>query len=321
MLLSLPNHRYRASLMNQLQPFAVNRRSLLKVSAAAGLVSVFAAPRFACAAALPYMDRIGLQLYTVRDQMAEDQSKTLAAISAAGYRQVELMAIDAAAIETAAIARGNGLLVHSGFMDWRTIATPDAEGVMKVSETIELAERLGLRHVVFGYIGRTERDTPDKCKQIADRANEAAAKAREAGMRMCYHNHSFEFAKFPGGEQTPFDIFVERFDPQQMDFELDVFWVKIGGQDPIAWMRRLAGRITQVHLKDLQADQPVIHDEGAVPPEAFKELGNGVIDIPQVMQLAKEIGVLQCHVEQDQSPAPLDSIAQSLQYLQKKHSE
>ncbi len=261
------------------------------------------------------MNRIGLQLYTVRNQMTEDKAKTLSLVAEAGYRQVELMSIDSHAIEVARIARDNGLTVHSGFMDWKTIAMPDDKDVMNVETTIDLAERLGLRHIVFGYIGRDQRDTADKCKTIVDRCNAMAEKVREAGMRMCYHNHSFEFEKFAGGDKTAFDIFVEHFDPQKMDFELDVFWVKIGGQDPIAMMRRLAGRITQVHLKDLKANMGTINDESKVPHDAFQELGDGVIDIPEVMRLAKEIGVLQCHVEQDQSETPIESIEQSLKFL------
>ncbi|ELP31818.1 sugar phosphate isomerase/epimerase family protein [Rhodopirellula baltica] len=283
---------------------------------------------------LPYMDRIGLQLYTLRDAMKADPEGTLKAVAEAGYRQVELMNIDDEAVRLAAIARDNGLIVHSAFMDFNVIAEPEKDGVGSVETTLELAERIGLRHVVFGYIAKHQRDTADKCRAIADRANKAADQTRNAGMRMCYHNHSFEFATFNGGaaeevnpeansnedekkanKLTAFDIFVERFDPHKMEFELDVFWAKIGGRDPIEMMRRLAGRISQVHLKDLKKDTPVITDEGQVPNDAFKELGNGIIDIPAVMNLAREIGVDQCHVEQDQSPAPLDSVRESYAFL------
>ncbi|QDT01647.1 Inosose dehydratase [Rubripirellula lacrimiformis] len=269
---------------------------------------------------LPYVDRIGLQLYTVRDQMKADAEGTIQAIAKAGYRQVELMSIDDDAIKIAAIARDHGLMVHSAFMDFGGITHPDRDGVISVDRTVEIAERIGLRHVVFGYIARDERDSVEKCQTIAENANRAAEKTRAAGMRMGYHNHSFEFAKLDGGAKTAFDIFIERFDPQLMDFELDVFWVKIGGEDPIAMMKKLAGRITQVHLKDLKADVGTINDEGQVPADAFQELGDGVIDMPAIMRLAKEIGVRECHVEQDQSPAPIDSINQSIQFLNQKRS-
>lgn len=274
-------------------------------------------------APLPYLDRLGLQLYTVRDQMASAPEQTLAAIAAAGYWQVELMTIDEEAVKTAALARAAGLCVHSAFLDYNVITAPGGEGTASLEQTLDLAQRIGLRHVVFGYIAKDQRDTADKCRAIAASANAAADKTRAAGMRMCYHNHAFEFQPFPmdpaaapgTSPLTAYDIFTERFDPQQMEFELDVFWAQIAGQDPLALMRRLAGRISQVHLKDLLGGTPVIMDESAVPADAFQELGDGVIDIPAVMRLAKEIGVDQCHVEQDQSPAPLESIVQSYQYL------
>ncbi|TWT94355.1 sugar phosphate isomerase/epimerase family protein [Neorhodopirellula pilleata] len=273
-------------------------------------------------AELPYFDRIGLQLYTLRNQMADAPQATLEAVAKAGYFQVELMNIDEDAVKIASMARDAGLAIHSGFLDFNVITEPGKDGVASIEQVLDLAERIGLRHVVFGYIAKHQRDTADKCRAIADRANDAARKTREAGMRMCYHNHSFEFQKFAGDNSdqplTAFDLFVERFDPHQLEFELDVFWVKVGGHDPLAMMKRLAGRISQVHLKDMQQGTPVITDEGQVPDDAFQELGDGVINIPAVVRLAREIGVEQCHVEQDQSPAPLESIVQSYQYLQGK---
>ena len=281
---------------------------------------------------LPYVDRIGLQLYTLRNQMSDDPVGTLKAVAEAGYKQVELMDINDEAVQLASIARDNGMSVHSAFLDFNVITEPERKGVASLDSVLEIAERIGLRHVVFGYIAKHQRDTADKCRQISDRANRAADQTRAAGMRMCYHNHSFEFAPFEkAGDATgdakkhdagknakpltAFDIFMERFDPQKMEFELDVFWVKIGGHDPIAMMKRLAGRISQVHLKDLQKDTPVITDESKVPKDAFQEIGDGIIEMPAVMRLAHDIGVEQCHVEQDQSPDPLKSIRQSARHL------
>lgn len=264
---------------------------------------------------LPFVDRIGLQLYTVRNEMKQDAEATLKAIALAGYRQVELMSIDEDAVEVAAIARDHGMMVHSAFIDWKCIATPEAEGVASVDVALEYAERIGLRHVVFGYINRDSRDTGDKCKAVADRANLAARKTRESGMRMSYHNHSFEFAPLNGTDSNAFELFIERFDERYLSFELDVFWTKLGGLDPIETMNRLAGRISMVHLKDLKQGVGVIYDEGKVPVDAFQECGDGTIDMPQVMKLAAKIGVVECHVEQDQSPAPLASVGQSFRYL------
>ncbi|MEM0926782.1 MAG: sugar phosphate isomerase/epimerase family protein [Planctomycetota bacterium] len=301
----------------------LDRRGWLQHSAALSLTGWLAAPLLSLASedaadaesGLPYLDRIGLQLYTVRDQMAADPKATLKAVADAGYKQVELMNVDESAVEIAAIARENGMRVHSAFINWKSIASPEKNDGLDIPTTIEIGERIGLRHLVFGYIDKQSRKTADLCKAIADRANKAAEATRNAGMRMAYHNHSFEFGRFDGGKLNAFDIFVERFDPQLMDFELDVFWAKIGGYDPIDLMKRLAGRITMMHLKDLKPETPVIFDEGQVPKDAFQECGDGSIDMPAVMRLAKEIGALECHVEQDQSPDPIKSIGQSYQFL------
>lgn len=295
----------------------IGRRQLLRTSIATGLASVLARPLKTLAAEhpdLPYLSRLGLQLYTVRNQMAEDPEGTLKAIAQAGYSQVELMNIDAEAIKLAAIARDHGMAVHSAFMNWRAITNPDAPEGSSMEETIEIAERIGLRHVVFGYINKPSRDTADKIRKIADTSNDFGQRVREAGMRLCYHNHAFEFEPLPG-DTTAYDLFIKRFDPQAVEFELDVFWAKLGGRDPEELMLRLAGRISQVHLKNLKKGVPTIYDESKVPDDAFQEAGDGIIDMPAMMKLAKEIGVDQCHVEQDQSPDPLDSIHQSITYL------
>ena len=80
-------------------------------------------------------------------------------------------------------------------------------------------------------------------------------------------------------------------------------------------MKKLGDRITQVHLKDPKEGTAVIYDEGKVPAEAFQECGDGSIDMGEVMKLAREIGAVYCHVEQDQSPDPIASIGQSIDYL------
>ncbi len=306
----------------QLRP---TRRQLLHAAAAGSLAATLAGPVARLRAAdgkkpLPYLDSIGLQLYTVRDAMAADAAATLTAVAEAGYKQVELMDVSPAGLEIASMARDRGLAVHSGFLDFNAITAPEREGVQSVDEILQTASLIGLRHVVFGYIAKDQRDTADKCRAIAERANAAAEKARGAGLRMCYHNHAFEFGPFAGAdaskkESDAWDIFVRRFDPQSMEFELDVFWAKLAGRDPGALMRRLAGRISQVHLKDLKPKTPVIFDESEVPKDAFQELGDGEIAMPPLMRLAAKLGVDNCHVEQDQSPDPLASIRQSAEFL------
>jgi len=265
---------------------------------------------------LPYVDDLGLQLWTVRNQMDVDKATTLEAIAEAGYCQIELGAIlnQGPIFE---IAKDLGLKVNSGFMNWEAIVRMGDQDVPEVSRILEEANKRGVKHLVFGYIAKGFRETETQMKQIAENSNKAAELAKKAGIQMCYHNHSFEFAPITTGQEKTagFEIFVSEFDKDLMKFELDVFWAKIGGLDPLETMQRLSGRISQIHLKDLKAGTATNFDEGTVAQDAFQELGDGTIDMKKVLNLAKEIGVAHCHVEQDQSPNPLASIKQSIDFI------
>ena len=291
----------------------MRRREFLQAASAATFTASLARPLRALPVDNPYVRRIGLQLWTVRFQLEEDPVATLKSVADAGYHQVELMDVIKSQ-PTATIAADFGLDYTSAFIDWNVIVNPQLPDLASEEELIDVANRMGLRYLVFGYIGKGHRETVDQFKRIAARANSFGEKCAAAGIQLCYHNHSFEFLQLDGGV-TGFEVLEAEFDRQRVKFELDVFWVAIGGWDPADTMRRLEGRTAQLHLKDLLADSPVNHDESTVPHEAFKELGAGTVDLDKVLKLASPLGVEQCHVEQDRSPDPLASIRTSMAYL------
>lgn len=292
----------------------MRRRTFVTTTALGGLAATLARPLHAISPAVA-RNGIGLQLWTVRNQMAEDPKATIKAIAEAGYRQVELMnVLDSQSIVE--MAKEHGLEVRSAFFNWESIANPGKQGVPSVEAVIEKAKSFGLEYLVFGYVGRSNRDTAEKLRALCDRANVAAEKIDAAGMKMSYHNHSFEFETLEG-DTTGFDIFMERFDPKLVNFELDVFWAAIGGWDPVETMGKLGKRLGQIHLKDLKAEQGTIYDEGKVPADAFQEVGDGVLDMNKIVQVATDLGVTQFHVEQDESPNPIESISQSIGYVKK----
>jgi len=294
----------------------MKRRKFIQTTAGlsiAALTAQLSRPLLAMPKQSKYLDTIGLQLYTVRNQMEKDSAETLKAVADAGYKQVELMSVSGG-VEIAKQAKALGLEVNSGFIEWKSICKPEEDGVPSIDNIIAAAKEIGLQHLVFGYIGKGFRETPDQMKLIAKGANEFGKKVADAGMQVCYHNHAFEFEKIDG-DTTGFDVLIEEFDDDAVKFELDVFWTKLGGWDPFDTMKKLDGRITQVHLKDLKEGTAVIYDEGQVPADAFQECGDGTINMADVMQLASEIGAVNCHVEQDQSPDPIASIGQSIDYL------
>ena len=290
----------------------MQRRHFLAASSAAVLGTALTQPKWvhALAADNRYRSEIGIQLYTLRNEIKEDVAGTLKAVVEAGYKQVEPYGFPSAG-DMIREAKANGMKVHSSHVNADAILYPERKSV-PFSATIEKANELGLSHLVIPYLGGDLRDSADKYKSLAERFNKAAEACKAAGIQLAYHNHAFEFKPFGGGV-SGYDIFIKEFSADMM-FEIDVFWVVVGGKDPSELIQSLSGRVTQLHLKDLDAAvKPPQYD--SIPQTAFKELGNGVIDMAPILEAAASANVQHCHVEQDHSPHPLQSVQQSIRYL------
>lgn len=291
----------------------MKRRQFLRTSLASSFALAGAPSLFALEADNAFRKNIGLQLYTLREAIKADPGATLKAVVAAGYHQGEMYGFPNCDPMIQA-AKDAGLVLHSSHFEWDSVVSPKDEGMSDFMKILEKAKATGLKHLVIPYLKDDQRGAADVYKKVAANANKAAAKARDAGIQLSYHNHNFEFKPLEGGK-TGFDIFMEEFSPD-MKFELDLFWVKVGGQDPVALLEKLKGRVTQVHLKDLKAGM-TLPNFASVPADAFQELGDGIIPTEPLLVAAKAAGVEHAHVEQDQSPDPIASIKQSAAYLQK----
>jgi sugar phosphate isomerase/epimerase len=261
-----------------------------------------------------YFGSIGLQVYTVRNEIERNLPGTLRAIKSAGYAQIELMRT-LNARDFVPVARDLGLGITSAFIDWECLAKPTADNDAILAAHAALGGEIGLRFLVFGYIGKGFRESIAQKKTHAARANAFGRQCRNVGIQLCYHHHAFEFAPLEDGLTTGWDILVNELDPRFVQFELDVFWLALGGLDPVQTLRNLRGRVAQVHLKDLKRKSPRCWDEQAVPTDAFEALGDGCLDMNVILETCAETNIVQCHVEQDQSPDPLASIVTSLNYL------
>jgi sugar phosphate isomerase/epimerase len=289
----------------------MNRRDFLRSTA---LTTMAAAPLArALEADNLYRRQIGLQLYTLRNELKKDTAATIKAVADAGYYQGEMFGFPNCDPVIAA-AKASGLALHSTHFEWDTVVNPKDDRYSDFQRILDKAAKVGLTHMVIPYLADQDRKTLDDYKRVAAHANRAAALARKAGIQLSYHNHAFEFQPREGGK-TGFDVFMAEFGPD-MQFELDIFWVKVGGVEPLELIRKLSGRVSQVHLKDLKAGIP-LPAFGSVPDDAFQELGDGIIPMEPILVASKAAGVKYCHVEQDQSPDPLASIRQSLAYLKR----
>ncbi len=286
----------------------MNRRTLLQAS----LASTLSIPAFALEKGNPFRKNIGIQLYTLRNQIKADVKGILAAVAKAGYKQVEAYGFDGKASDMMLAAKDNGMAVNSTHFAWESVTNPTKKGVPSFDSILEGAKDVGLTHLVIPYLHAQQRKDLDGYKRVAELCNKAAQKSKAVGIQLAYHNHAFEFQP-QGGEKSGFDVFKSEFS-KDMHFEVDVFWVKVGGVSPVKLIRDLKGRISQLHLKDLKKGTK-LPNFGRLSNDAFKELGEGSIRMEPIIKAAGKSGVAHCHVEQDHSPDPLASIHQSMEHL------
>ncbi len=289
----------------------MNRRHFLKTTAAASALAGTANTLRALEADNVYRKNIGIQLYTLRNEIGKDTAGTIKAVADAGYKQGEMYGFPNCDAMIAA-AKDSGLELHSSHFEWDTVVNPKDDGLSDFMKILEKARKTGLTHLVIPYLHGKDRKTLDDYKRTAERCNNGAEKAKEAGIQLAYHNHAFEFQPQDGGK-TGYDIFIKEFAPE-MQFEVDVFWVKVGGVEPVDLIKKLKGRVSQLHLKDLKKGSK-LPNFGSVPKDAFQELGDGMIPMEPIIEVAKGAGVKHCHVEQDHSPDPIASIKQSMMHL------
>jgi len=252
----------------------------------------------------------GVQLYTVRGILPKQPAETLKAIREIGYREIEATYAGLDRIWPA--VAGSGLKPVSIHLD-NTLMNDGKED--ELARAIDQSKKWGFSFAVFPYLPPAERGGLEKIRILTDKLNRAGEKCRAAGLRFCYHNHAFEFEPMEG--TTGFQVMMDRLDKNLCGFELDLFWVSVAGHDPAEMLRKVAGRVPLVHLKDKLAGLPVLYKE-SVDRTAFKEVGNGVLDWKGILHAASAAGVEHYFVEQDQTPGdPVDSLRQSFGFLSK----
>jgi sugar phosphate isomerase/epimerase len=247
-------------------------------------------------------DKIGVQLYTVRDAMQQDMDGTLAKVAAIGYKYVELagFSLDDGKIsyfkhtpeELKAALDHNGLDAVSTHVNYKSL---NPENFPKV---LEVSKMLGHRYIVNPWIDDEIRKQPDGWNQAAvtfNRAGEANGK-------------------------LPYDILLQETDPNLVKMELDLCWITIAGQDPVKYFARYPGRFPLVHVKDMKklpkVDASGNQDFGDSLKNDMTEVGSGVIDWKRIFAHADEAGIKYYIVEHDRPKEPLESIKASYQYMQ-----
>jgi sugar phosphate isomerase/epimerase len=242
-------------------------------------------------------DQIALQLYTVRALAAADLPGTLRSVAAAGYRSVELAGLP----ETAPgeLAR---LLAEAGL--W---AIASHEGIQRLREDPRaVADRLdaiGCPRVIVPSMPEEDRRTLGGVRRFAADVGALARSFADRGIRLGYHNHAFEFAPLEG--TTTWDVLLDEL-PAEVEIELDVYWVSVGGRDPVTEIRAAADRVRLLHMKDRALD----------PGPRDAPAGEGILAFPAIVEAGRAAGVEWYVAEQDDAGDPLADIALAARYLE-----
>jgi sugar phosphate isomerase/epimerase len=305
----------------------MNRRTFIGSSLAAAL-STAAKPAWAAfplnpgfAQANPenpthQIDRIGLQLYTVRDAMRTDVEGTIAKVAATGYKEVEFAGyFDHSAKDIRAILDQNGLASPSCHVSYHFVEKHWAE-------TIEAAKIVGHSYIICPWIDEKQRAETGGWKRAADLFNKAGEASQKEGIQFGYHNHSFEFqpAETLRGK-LPYDFLLAETDPKLVVMEMDLCWISVAGKNPIDYFDKYPGRFPLVHVKDWVKDSTHSSGyKGAMGQSVrydghMADVGQGSIDWKNLFAHDDEAGIKHYFVENDDPKSAFNDIKISYDYL------
>jgi sugar phosphate isomerase/epimerase len=247
----------------------------------------------------PSQTDFGLQLYTLRDVIAEDPEATLRQVADFGYTQIESYDGPMGMWWNMRNTGYKSLLDELGMTAISSHANVFEEFERKANEAAEI----GLTFIVCPWVGPQE--SMDDFRRIAGQFNEMGEIANDLGLRFAYHNHAYSFEELEG--ELPQDVMMENTDPELVEYQMDIYWVIAAGHDPAEWMQKYPGRFTTCHVKDMApGDEP----ESTV-------LGTGSIDFAQLLPVAAEYGMEEFIVEQEAyaGTTPIDAIRDNAAYM------
>jgi sugar phosphate isomerase/epimerase len=283
---------------------SLNRRRFLQTGAACAAAAALLPAREAHAT--PFGLPLGLQLYSVRDQLKADFQSTLQTVASLGYRQVE-----AAGFYGRTPAQIKQAMDQTGLV-CVSAHYPSVQLEKSLDAILDYHRKLGTAHyIICSFPGFAPRSADAKlpfAKQVtsftledwkwnAHQFNEWGAKVKKAGFQFGYHNHTMEFKPQQG--VVPYELLLKQTDPALVIMEMDCGWVTVGGGSPEHYLRQYPNRIKMLHVKDFARDAG--HTSIDNPPPAT-ELGRGTADYPAIFRAVKPGSLRHVFVEQEAFP-------------------
>ena len=254
---------------------------------------------------------LGLQIYTLRDQIQRDLVGTLEKVAKIGYNYVELFGYREGMYFGRSVKEMRKILKKTG-LNAVSCHVPTGSGEPRLKGTVTNdferaaadAKALGHEYVVCPWLSEEERKTIDSYKKLATHFNRAGEKCKQYGLSFAYHNHDFEF--FPIKGQIPYDVLLAETDPDYVKMELDLYWIAKAGIDYQTYFNRHPARFPLWHVKDMDNTSE----------KGMAEVGSGIIPWKTVFASRQISGMKRFFVEQDHCKRdPFESIAMSYKYL------
>lgn len=249
--------------------------------------------------------KVGLQLYTLRDELSKDPDAVLKRVAEIGYKEVETFGYNDGKFfgktpqAFKAQLKSLGLTSPSGHYGTAQLKN----GWDKI---VDDAATIGQKYVACAYLRPDERKKADDYKRFVDLFNTSAETCKKAGIQFVYHNHDFEFQPVDG--ELGYDIILKGTDPKLVQMELDLYWTIIAGKDPVELFKQNSGRFPLVHMKDIAKTEK----------REFAEVGTGSVDFQRILNASKIGGIKHFFVEQDVcKQPPFDAIALSFANMKK----
>lgn len=286
----------------------ISRRNFI-VTTGLAATAVLASPSFALSM---NKKEIGLQLYTLRNELPKDVKGTLEKVAKSGYTTVEIYGFSIKdqfwglkPHELKKILDDNGLKAVSGHYNLGSFLYDG--NTAELIAAIEAAKVLKNEFLTVPWIDEPFRRSIEDYKKIAARVNEAAEMCKKAGLKLAYHNHDFEFKKYDG--VTGYKILLKETDKDLVYFELDLYWVVHSGNDPLKLFKENPGRFKMWHVKDKDKNNNDLNTE----------VGSGTIDFKPFFAAAKQSGMVHFFVEQENNFASnsFESIKSSCDFISK----
>ena len=247
---------------------------------------------------------VGIQIYSVRNQLKEDFAGTLKKVAEIGYDLIEAygLGLDGKFLGQHTAADVRKMIDDLGM---KLIATHC--GYFKpedASKMIDAAKAAGLEYLIVPGIPHSETPDLDGWKNVADVFNKVGEQCSAAGLKFGFHNHAGEFKEVEG--QIPMDILISGTDADKVCFEADLFWVTKGGHDPVELIKKYPGRIKLFHVKDMAED-----GEGTT-------VGQGNIDFKTIFEVGKQNGLENYFIEDERTDDPFANIKADYDYISKQ---